>query len=450
MKTKPSRADHSAPSLINHAKVFGERIQDEGYSRSSIAKYSSNALALWKALLSAKFSPADLTDEIMGKLAAPIIESASAKDKKHCLYRLNRFRDYLIENASAPARTVPPLNMSPRAVLKREYEAYLRDQRGLSTDTIYHCLRFYNRFLTAKFGSGLGDLNTIGPDDITQFLLRLREKQNAPRDKTGPSHLRNLFQFLFCSGKTKRNLSSAVPKRRQPKPTGIPRYLEPEEVDRLSEVVRDHKKTGRRNYAMLMLIARLGLRAPEVTAIELDDIDWRAGEILIRGKRQLHDRMPMSAEVGEAIVDYIKNERRGPDRALFVSVKPPFKRFKDAQILRWILRDAYDATGIRPPQASRQITMLQTGLRVSELIGLCVGDVELGTGAHLRCTGKGRKERATPLRADSREALRAWLAQIGAEPNDPLFSTICGKPLSRDAASTERSGPNNHRIMVGP
>ena len=379
MKTQPSRANRSLPNRINHADHFAEVIESEGYSQGSIDKYRSNAQALREALVSAKLTPADLTDELMDQLARPIVDAASAKDKKHCLYRLNRFRDYLIENASAPARPIPPLDMSPRAVLKREYETYLRVQRGLSEDTIYHCLRFYDRFLTAKFGTGLGDLNKIKPDDITGFILRLREAQNAPRDKTGPSHLRNLFQFLFWSGKTERNLSNAVPKARQPKPTGIPRYLEPEQVNRLIEVVRGHKKTGRRNYAMLMLIARLGLRPPEVTAIELNDIDWRAGEILIRGKRQLHDRMPMSAEIGEAIVDYIKNERRGPDRALFVSVKPPFKRFKDAQILRWILRDAYDATGISPPQAyigthilrhSLATDMLRKGASLTE-----IGDV---------------------------------------------------------------------------
>lgn len=379
MKTQPSRANGSLPNRINHADHFAEIIESEGYSKGSIDKYRSNAQALREALVSAKLTPADLTDELMDQLARPIVDAASAKDKKHCLYRLNRFRDYLIENASAPARPIPPLGMSPRAVLKREYEAYLRVQRGLSEETIYHCLRFFDRFLIAKFGSGLGDLNTIKPDDITGFILWLRKEQNAPRDKTGPSHLRNLFQFLFWSGKTERNLSSAVPKARQPKPTGIPRYLEPEQVNRLIEVVRGHKKTGRRNYAMLMLIARLGLRPPEVTAIELNDIDWRAGEILIRGKRQLHDRMPMSAEIGEAIVDYIKNERRGPDRALFVSVKPPFKRFKDAQILRWILRDAYDATGISPPQAyigthilrhSLATDMLRKGASLAE-----IGDV---------------------------------------------------------------------------
>ena len=379
MKTKTSRANRSRPNPINHVAHFAERIESEGYGKGSIAKYRSNAQALREALVSAKVTPADLTDELMDQLARAIVDAASAKDKSHCLYRLNRFRDYLIENAAAPARAIPPLDMSPRAVLKREYEAYLRVQRGLSEDTIDHCLRFYDRFLNAKFGTGLGDLNSVKPDDITGFILRMREAQYAPRDKTGPSHLRNLFQFLFWSGKTERNLSNAVPKSRQPKPTGIPRYLEPGQVNRLIEVVRGQKKTGRRNYAMLMLVARLGLRPPEVTAIELDDIDWRGGKILIRGKWQLHDQMPMSAEIGEAIVDYIKNERRGPDRALFVSVKPPFKRFKDAQILRWILRDAYDATGISPPQAyigthilrhSLATDMLRKGASLAE-----IGDV---------------------------------------------------------------------------
>ncbi|MEN8738145.1 MAG: tyrosine-type recombinase/integrase [Phaeobacter gallaeciensis] len=363
----------------NYAKRFAAQIVKDGYSPGSVAKYRSTAEALWAAMLEEDLCPAKLTDDCIDQLTLPIIGAAFPKDQKHCRYRINRFRDYLIENAGAPTRSEPPLDMSPRACLKRDYETYLRVQRGLSEDTIYHCLRFFDRFLTAKFGTGLGDLNKIKPGDITGFILRLREAQNAPRDKTGPSHLRNLFQFLFWSGKTERNLSAAVPKARQPKPTGIPRYLEPEEVNRLIEVVHGHKKTGRRNYAMLMLIARLGLRAPEVTAIELDDIDWRAGEILIRGKKQLHDRMPMSAEVGEAIVDYIKNERRGPDRALFVSVKPPFKRFKDAQILRWILRDAYDATGISPPQAyigthilrhSLATDMLRKGASLAE-----IGDV---------------------------------------------------------------------------
>ena len=80
----------------------------------------------------------------------------------------------------------------------------------------------------------------------------------------------------------------------------------------LIETVRTNDVIGRRNYAMLLLLARLGLRAPEVIAIQLDDIDWRSGELLIRGKGKLHDRMPLVADVGEAIVDYIRNGRAGP------------------------------------------------------------------------------------------------------------------------------------------
>lgn len=135
MKTKTSRANRSRPNPINHVAHFAERIESEGYGKGSIAKYRSNAQALREALVSAKVTPADLTDELMDQLARAIVDAASAKDKSHCLYRLNRFRDYLIENAAAPARAIPPLDMSPRAVLKREYEAYLRVQRGLSEDT---------------------------------------------------------------------------------------------------------------------------------------------------------------------------------------------------------------------------------------------------------------------------------------------------------------------------
>jgi integrase/recombinase XerD len=101
---------------------------------------------------------------------------------------------------------------------------------------------------------------------------------------------------------------------------------------------------------MLMILARLGLRAPEAIAIQLDDIDWRAGTILIRGKGKRHDRMPLPEDVGNAIVDYIRNGRRGTSRTLFVSNKVPYRLFADSQILNSALREAFERTGLRPPQ----------------------------------------------------------------------------------------------------
>ena len=101
---------------------------------------------------------------------------------------------------------------------------------------------------------------------------------------------------------------------------------------------------------MLMVLARLGLRSPEVIAIQIDDIDWRNGTILVRGKGKRHDRMPLPDDVGKAIVDYIKNGRRGASRTLFVSHTPPHSPFVDAQIVNTALKQAFEETGIEPPQ----------------------------------------------------------------------------------------------------
>ena len=106
---------------------------------------------------------------------------------------------------------------------------------------------------------------------------------------------------------------------------------------------------GRRNYAMVLLMARLGLRAAEVVAIQIDDIDWRAGELLIRGKGQLHDRLPLPKDVGELLANYIRQDRVTTSRVLFVSHRLPHKPFADSQVISEILKDAFEQTGLNPP-----------------------------------------------------------------------------------------------------
>jgi site-specific recombinase XerD len=267
--------------------------------------------------------------------------------KKYCL---DRFIDALVEAGVAERPTPKKVRSSLLDHLRSEYVAYLRDQRGLTEATIYHCVCFLNRFMTFRFGDTLGNLNDITPHDIVDFLRKLRSDGKAPRDKTAPSHLRNLFRFLFWSGKTKRDLAASIPRVAQPPRSTLPRYLKPQEVETLLDATWSADPTGRRNYAMLMVLARLGLRAPEAIAIQLDDIDWRAGTILIRGKGKRHDRMPLPKDVGNAIVDYIRKGRRGTSRTLFVSNKVPYRPFADSQILNSALKDAFERTGLKPPQ----------------------------------------------------------------------------------------------------
>ncbi|WP_306259492.1 hypothetical protein [Pararhizobium sp. IMCC21322] len=165
--------------IVDPVAGFGTLIEAEGYGHNSQLQYSATARKFWSAMIAADLKPIDLSDDQMEQVATQLVNKASAKDRQHCRFRINRFRDYLIQNANTPARSVPKLDMSPRACLKREYDTYLRIQRGLSVNTIYHCLRFFDRFLTSKFGEGLGDLDAISPTDVTGFILEIRKAKNG-------------------------------------------------------------------------------------------------------------------------------------------------------------------------------------------------------------------------------------------------------------------------------
>jgi integrase/recombinase XerD len=296
--------------------------------------------------------------------------------------------------------------------LREEYDKYLRQQRGLSEVTIKECMRYLTRFMTFRFGETLGDLNAITTDDIVNFLCQLKARSRPSRDKTPPTHLRNLFKFLFWSGKTKRNLANGIPRVVQPRFTDLPRYLKPEDVQQLVESVRTNDATGRRNYAMLLMLARLGLRALEVIAIQLDDIDWRSGEILIRGKGKRYDRMPLPADVGEAIVNYIRNGRAGTSRSLFVSTVTPHRAFTNSYIVNDVLKTAFEKTGIKLPQKytgsrllrhSLATNMLRQGATLDE-----IGDV-------LRHRSKRSTMIYAKLDIDAlRSIARSWPVQGGA------------------------------------
>ena len=159
--------------------------------------------------------------------------------------------------------------------LKLEYEEYLRNQRGLSERSIYHCWRFADRFLAFRFKGKDRDLSKITPPDIARFMQHLTSRGKPFRDKTPPTHLRNFFQFLFKCGKTNVNLAPSVPRIAQRHASTLPRHLTSEQVETVIAAVKADTAIGRRNYAMVLLLARLGLRAAEVIAIQIDDIDWR-------------------------------------------------------------------------------------------------------------------------------------------------------------------------------
>jgi integrase/recombinase XerD len=334
----------------SHRKIFLERLGAQGYAAATIQEYRTIAGRLCEAIEKRALRLGDLDGATTERLRHSVLSGITGSARSYAKFCLGRFIEHLSETGVATVPEPPAKKATAQDRLREEYEIYLRRQRGLADSTIAHCTRFLERFMAFRFGDKLGDLNAITPDDIVAFLCKLKAGSKPRRYKALPSDLRSLFKFLFWSGKTKRNLADSLPRVA----TGadhLPRYLKAEEVERLIDAVRTDDAIGRRNYAMLLLMARLGLRAPEVIAIQLDDIDWRGGTILIRGKGKLHDRMPLPADVGEALVDYIKNGRAGTSRVLFLSARTPHHQpFKNAQILNTVLEGAFRKTGLRPPQ----------------------------------------------------------------------------------------------------
>jgi integrase/recombinase XerD len=334
----------------SHRRTFMERLAAQGYSRFTLREYESIADRFCAAIEKRALSSGELDAATTQRLRQAVLKEIPEYVRTWGRFCLGRFIEHLSEAGVATVPQPPAKKATARDRLREEYETYLRRQRGLADGTVRNCLYYMERFVAFRFGEKLGDLNAITPDDIVGFLCKLKVGSKPRRCKAVPSHLRSLLNFLFWSGKTRRDLAQSLP-RVATAADHLPRYLKSEEIARLIESVRTDDAIGRRNYAMLLLMARLGLRAPEVIAIQLDDIDWRAGEILIRGKGKLHDRMPLPADVGEAIVDYVRNGRAGLSRVLFVSARTPHHRpFKNAQIVNTVLEDAFRRTGLKPPQ----------------------------------------------------------------------------------------------------
>ncbi|UWU25583.1 site-specific integrase (plasmid) [Rhizobium sp. CB3060] len=326
---------------------FEESLSAKNYKPATVENYRYLLRRFGQLLEDEGVAPSGLTTELAVELGQRLPTTPKSQIKVPNLARL--FVQHLIEIGVA---TRPRLTaaQAERKELLSELEFYLLRQRGLSTRSAKHVQGFAARFLAHRFGDGMLDLAALNAGDVVAFMEHVVARKTPYRDKTLSSHLRGFFQYLFAQGLTTTNLSLCVPKVHKPWGARLPRYLSPDEVEAVLASVATNPRRGARDYAMLLLMARLGMRAPEVMAVQLDDIDWRAGEILVRGKGQRHDRLPIPPDVGEAISRYLREERTSTTtRTLFVSHRAPNRPFKDSQIINSILREAFAATGVKPP-----------------------------------------------------------------------------------------------------
>jgi site-specific recombinase XerD len=239
---------------------------------------------------------------------------------------------------------------SPLDTLTADYIEYLRTDRGLADNSIAiygRCARAFLAHCVAVDGTCA--LDTIDAEAIRTFLVAQVAGRSSESARLLSVGLRGFLRFLVLRGVVIRDLSGAVPRVRTYQQSSVPVMLSPDEVDRALATADRSTRRGRRDYAVLLLLARLGLRASEVMALELDDIHWRAAEMVVRGKGRQRDHLPLLTDVGDALTQYLREDRgASPSRRVFLRLIPPCVGLSRPCAINHIVRLALQRAGIGP------------------------------------------------------------------------------------------------------
>jgi len=215
----------------------------------------------------------------------------------------------------------------PVEEMLERYRHYLMGERGLVSTTAYGYLHAVRPFLHGRIlpGGFELDFEHLSTADVTAFVVSHCNQQSPGSAKMTVTTLRSLLKFLHVEGLVTRPLAAAVPSVAGRRLMGLPKGLEPIQVQRLLASCDRRTRFGRRDLAILTILVRLGLRIGEVASLELDNIDWRAGEIVINGKGKCAERLPLPTDVGEAMAAYLHRVRpkSADGRTVFVRLRAP-------------------------------------------------------------------------------------------------------------------------------
>jgi integrase/recombinase XerD len=230
-------------------------------------------------------------------------------------------------------------------------------ERGLTagTSTVYEYERTARRFLFGRVDRDGGGLERLTAAEVTGFVLAECRRRSVRMTKALVTSLRGLLRFLYLEGLAASDLSAAVPSVANWRGASLPRAVGAEHVARLLASCDRRSAVGRRDFAILTVLCRLGLRAGEVAALELGDVDWRAGDIVVRGKGDRHERLPLPVDVGDALVDYLRHGRPArEDPHVFLRARAPFGPLTGGDgAIGMLVRSACRRAGLAPVGAHR-------------------------------------------------------------------------------------------------
>jgi integrase/recombinase XerD len=304
-------------------------------------------LSVWMA--AEGIEPTQMTASMIGEFLAPL----RARGPRRGWFSPTSERqlvDYLRRRGLVPESEVPAVS-DPVELLVGSFVQYLVCERGLAVDStsVYEYMRIARLFLSGHVGPD-GGLDDLTARDVTAFVLEECRRRSYRMSSALVTSLRGLLRFLFVEGLTPIDLSGAVPGVARWRAASLPRAIPTEHVARILASCDRTTLVGRRDFAVLIMLSRLGVRACEVARLRLDDVDWRAGELIVRGKQDRHERLPLPVDVGVALVEYLRDGRpASKDPHLFLTVRAPFRSLTGgAGAIGQLVRSACVRAGLEP------------------------------------------------------------------------------------------------------
>lgn len=335
-----------AGPLGQYAAAYTQKIAELGYSPGSMRQQILLLVALNEWLKKNKVKLRQLDQDKLTRFVADRKRKSSCFVESGGVAALKRLTELLHGKGAIPIAPLPETKRSP---IEEEYSEYLLKERCLSQSTEKYYLEYAHQFIIENkvIRSGLEKLTA---SDVTDFIRRHARDGTPKRAQLMVTSLRSFFRFLRLHGDILRDLADCIPPVANWQLAGLPKFMEPADVKTLLKHCDRKTPKGLRDYALLLLIARLGLRACEVVALSLDDIDWESGKITIHGKGTKRSQFPLPQDVGMAIANYLRSGRpQCPSRSVFLRTRAPLMGFVSSVNVSSIVSRTLKKAGLNPP-----------------------------------------------------------------------------------------------------
>ncbi len=308
--------------LAGFASGFASELVARGYRPRSAASQLALMADVSEWLAGRRLGPGDVSEELVDRLIAEL--RGSGRARLFSPRALSPLLEYLRGLGAAPLER-PAVAVTATDVMIARYSSYLRERRGVTPSTVRNYVGVARAFLSWREAAAGGlDLGRLDAAAVSAFVLAEARRSSVGSAKCLVTRLRALLRFLHLEGEIPHDLTGAVPSVASWRLATLVKALDSRSLARLLRSCDRRTRVGRRDHAIITLLSRLGLRAGEVAALELVDIDWRSGELLVRGKGNRQERLPLPADVGEALAGWLARGRPRCESAfVFTRVRAP-------------------------------------------------------------------------------------------------------------------------------